>query len=368
MINQVDYYLISFLISTVGMFVLARRIIPRKQKRPLRVLNARDLPKVSIVVPARNEEHNLHRLLPSLHKLDYPNVETIVVNDHSTDRTKTVALSYGAKVIDGQDLPPGWNGKNWACHQSIPHVDGEIILFTDADTYHLPDSLKKAVSFFLSEELDLMSSFPYHKLNHRWEKLLGPFHSMVIAACAPYQPRPNHLFCIGQYMMFSKASYMRQRGHEDIWFEYPDDLALANRCLQEGGKYGVYSDKPLFEVQMYNTFREFIKGWRRNFLAGMRKSRLSTSLEVIFIFTALVVNIGFLEHPIYILPFIVSSGIVLLTQRTFGRFSTWGIILMPFSLMLFLWVSFLAVFDLMTGNMLLWKGRSYTQWTQNSSA
>ncbi len=161
---------------------------------------------------------------------------------------------------------------------------------------------------------------------------------------------------------------MRQRGHEDIWFEYPDDLALANRCLQEGGKYGVYSDKPLFEVQMYNTFREFIKGWRRNFLAGMRKSRLSTSLEVIFIFTALVVNIGFLEHPIYILPFIVSSGIVLLTQRTFGRFSTWGIILMPFSLMLFLWVSFLAVFDLMTGNMLLWKGRSYTQWTQNSSA
>ena len=105
-------------------------------------------PRVSIIVPARNEERNLPRLLASLTDLDYPDYEIIVVDDGSTDRTGAISrqaaaqASVSLRVLSAPPPAPGWTGKNAACARGAEAAYGEWLLFTDADTAHSSDSLK----------------------------------------------------------------------------------------------------------------------------------------------------------------------------------------------------------------------------------
>jgi len=91
-------------------------------------------PTLSIVVPARNEEANIPNLLRSLKGQVYVNDEIVVVDDHSEDKTATVAEKEGAKVIKSKQMPSGWTGKTWACHQGAQEATGEVLIFLDADT------------------------------------------------------------------------------------------------------------------------------------------------------------------------------------------------------------------------------------------
>ena len=118
------------------------------------------LPMLSIIVPARNEAHNLVHLLPSLQKLRYPGpMEVIVVDDNSTDGTSFVARAYGAKALCLNHLPDGWKGKPNACHRGARAAQGQWLLFTDADTIHQPDSAAQAVGHAIRNRLDGLSLF-----------------------------------------------------------------------------------------------------------------------------------------------------------------------------------------------------------------
>ena len=227
--------ILSIRLAWVGTAILIWRLVPRRRIGPESDKKLEGpWPKVSVVVPARNEEHNMSRLLASLTNLSYPNYEIVIVDDQSTDQTKAIAESYGVRIIGSKPTPEGWNGKNWACHQAIPYLTGNVFLFSDADTEHHKDSLERAVSFLLSSKGSMMSSLPYHRVESWWEKLIGPFYTILLAATAPYSPKPKRLFAIGQYLMFTRASYEKQGGHEAGFNQYPDDLALANACLQKG--------------------------------------------------------------------------------------------------------------------------------------
>ena len=121
---------------------------------------SRDL--VSLIVPCRNEEHNVDILLPSLLKQDYPNLELIFLDDRSTDRTFELLEKYRAqdsriRILRGKDLPAGWTSKNHALHQLAKEAKGKWILETDADTLHDPHSVSSAVSYAESRNLDLLT-------------------------------------------------------------------------------------------------------------------------------------------------------------------------------------------------------------------
>jgi len=104
-----------------------------------------DKPLVSIIIPAKNEEDNLKKLLKSLTKCTYPNLEIIVVDDNSTDRTFDVAKSYGAKVIHIDEHEEGFLGKLYACLQGFNHSSGEILIFVDADVELEKDAVNSIV-------------------------------------------------------------------------------------------------------------------------------------------------------------------------------------------------------------------------------
>jgi len=208
----------------------------------------------------------------------------------------------------------------------------------------------------------MMSSFPYHRVERWWEKLMGPFHTILMAATAPYSPKPKRLFAIGQFLMFSKESYKKQGGHAAVKNEYPDDLALANACLRSGGNFRIYAGPPLFEVRMYSDFKEFISGWRRNFLAGIQQSNGWATLEVILIYCGLTGSARLFTDWPYLIPASLGALLIIFRQKRWGRFSIFGVLLLPFSLLLFLLVTLMAVYDYWTGNILRWKGRTYTGW------
>src|SRR5688572_14332863 len=142
-----------------------------------------DRTRVSIVVPARNEAHNLPALLASLRALAPAAHEIILVDDHSTDGTGDLARAAGATVVTPPPLPPGWLGKLWACHAGAQAATGDLLLFSDADTVHAPWSLARAVARLEATGADLLSVIPTHAVVALWEKLQGVFQLLLLVAC-----------------------------------------------------------------------------------------------------------------------------------------------------------------------------------------
>ncbi|MBC7658716.1 MAG: glycosyltransferase [Chitinophagaceae bacterium] len=347
--------MISLACALCGFLLLSFRLWPRAaaDAPPLSLW-----PKVSIIIPARNEAHNLPLLLESLQSLDYPNFETIVVDDNSDDETARIAKSFGVHVITGAAKPEGWFGKPWACHQGSLAATGDYLLFTDADTWHKPESLKKALAECRQHNAQGMTALPYHSNPKLWEQLLGPFQLLLLALTHPYGlPKKGRVFAIGQYLIFDTLFYKQIGGHAAIRSQAVDDLSLAELVLAAKGRWFVYTGKNLYKVRMYTTLPEFLKGWRRNFRGGMEHNNALSSLEVVLYFMAM--TIGFDGGKASLLLSVMTLILLAFTQRRIGNFSFLGIVFLPFSILLFTSISILAVYDRLRARPLHWKNRIY---------
>ena len=137
------------------------------------------LPKVSIIVPARNEEKYIEKCLETLIEQDYSDYEIVVINDSSSDRTAEIIKNYSTTnsrvvYLNAEPKPDYWTGKNWACHQGYLKSTGDLIVFTDADTIHSLTSISLAVNHFLSEELDALTAMPKILATDFWTKITLP--------------------------------------------------------------------------------------------------------------------------------------------------------------------------------------------------
>ena len=153
--------------------IIIRRKFTLSLEYPVDIPNS---PQISIIVPARNEEHNIRRCLESLQKIEYPNIEFLVLNDRSTDRTGEIVIEIAQvdgriKLIQGSDLPDGWSGKAHAIHQAVSHATGDWLLFIDADVaIHKkaparrwdppPHRLRRQTHIF-SKQQPFFSNWPY---------------------------------------------------------------------------------------------------------------------------------------------------------------------------------------------------------------
>ncbi len=344
----------------IGLGLWTYRLWPRAMDSHLESPMLSQSEKVSIIIPARNEEANLPRLLQSLQTLDYPDYEVIVVDDQSTDKTLELARSYPVMVIEGRPKPEHWHGKTWACHQGVQKAKGKYFVFTDADTVHHPFSLKRAISRLKEQKAQGLSALPYHENPSLWERGLGPFQCLLLALTHPYQsPRPKNVFSIGQYLLFDAEFYKKFGGHEAIREEAIDDLSLANLLMKQGGTWTVWYGSPLFQVRMYASLSEFIKGWRRNFRGGYKHSSAFSGIEA----TLFIMALTAFRDPSVFTFFIsfISLGLLIHSQKKFGRYSVWGVLFFPFSLLTFIAISLAALFDKIVSNPLVWKDRSYAK-------
>lgn len=242
------------------------------------------LPRVSIVVPARNEEHNIGRCLAGLTAQDYPDFEVLVVDDRSEDGTAAVVRAHPAgnarrlEVVEGRPLPPGWFGKPWACRQGSDASTGELVLFTDADTVHAPDLLARAVAALREDRADALSLVGRQLMESFWERVVQPQVFSLIALRYPRLDRPvdggrwRDAVANGQYILLSREALDRLGGHEAVRGEVVEDIRLAQELVRAGGRITVRGAEDVFGTRMYRNLRELVEGWTKNLATGARQA------------------------------------------------------------------------------------------------
>ncbi len=329
--------------------------------------------RVSIIVPARNEAHNLPTLLASLDALDPKPLEVIVVDDHSSDGTGDIARSFGAIVVTPAPIPEGWIGKSWACWAGVQVARGDYLLFTDADTFHAPDSLQRSLGALLEENAGLVSLIPTHRVVAFWEKLQGVFQLLLlIATRAGARDEPGNgqrRFAIGQYLLFRRAVYEAVGGHKTIAARLSEDLALARVVADAGHGVRVMFAPGAMQVRMYpEGLRAFFAGWRRSFRDGQGSVGVRAVLEIVMVngwllgiplwmTTALVAGQWLLAAS-WASAYCITAWVVSREQRNYGSFPGWTALFYPGFVLLFVMISVSSFFDALRGTPVMWRGRS----------
>lgn len=232
---------------------------------------------VSIIVPARNEAHQIRRCLESLLRQDYPALEVIVVDDRSEDATLSILEQMATcdprlKVVEGKDLPAGWMGKNWAVHQGSRHATGDWLLFTDADSEHHPHALATTIRYALAEQADFITTMPYQVCGSFWEHVVQPVMILSALTAKPLSlmedETSDDVIAVGQFLVFNRAMYDRIGGHEAVKATVIDDVSLAKQVRRHGGRLRFPLAAALVRVRMYTNFMDLWRGWSKNLFGG----------------------------------------------------------------------------------------------------
>lgn len=231
-------------------------------------------PSVSILIPARDEEENIGTLLEQLATLEYRTLEIIVYNDHSDDKTESIVkhwatLNPAIKIINGQNPPQGWLGKNYACHELSKAAAGEILLFLDADVSVKKDLIKRSISHLQKYELHLLSIFPKQIVKSFGEKVSVPLMNWILLSLLPLsliRKSKNEAFSAanGQFMMFKAVTYKTIWPHEKCKSDRVEDIAII-RLFK---KNKLTSDTRLgdndISCRMYNGLETAVAGFTKN--------------------------------------------------------------------------------------------------------
>ena len=338
-------------------------------------------PFISVLVPARNEEENIGDCVKSLLNQDYPDFEVLVLDDNSTDGTlrilgKLSVENKRLRIFNGEPLPDGWFGKHWACHQLSQHANGEVFLFTDADTRHNPNSLKDGVAGMIAEKADLITAFPREEILSWGERMMVTLFPWFILCFLPlivaYRTQsPAFSAAIGQFLMISRKAYTKIGGHEAIKREAVDDVALARNIKANGLRWRMSLGHDQLHCRMYHSFREAYRGFTKNLFAGFNYKILT------FTFVWLCIGFAFLEPIIVLflgiirtnLPFmtLVLAGIGVLVSLVIWGTSHWRFgfpiyltLFYPISVILLLTIAFSSMLFALTGKA-GWKGRYFAK-------
>ena len=353
---------------------------------------------VSVLVPARNEERRIRDCLASLAAQEPPLREIILLDDRSTDRTAEIARELGfceepgsrLRLIRGVELPRGWVGKNWACHQLSEAADPAIahLLFTDADTIHSPGCVRVALDHARDVRADLLSLWP-DQITGTWsEKLVIPLGYLLFMAFHPFpllrwlQDRPERVArwgipgervamlgaANGQFLLFRREAYRLLGGHEALKDHLVEDIAFGRRVASrtgEGMRLVNADGIDLLKCRMYSGLAGLWEGFSKNLRPVFEESHLSFML------------FGLVIGGLFLLPFCLllagpalcspvfawsAAGLVmamrlLLTLRF--RTSWLGFIAHPFGIALALLIG-LNSWRLCLRRNIVWKGRVYS--------
>jgi glycosyltransferase involved in cell wall biosynthesis len=240
-----------------------------------------ELPRISIIVPARNEERHMEAALRSLLRLDYPDLEIVAVDDRSTDGTGAILDQLAAEfpalcVVHVADLPPGWLGKNHALGMGAGRATGHWLLFTDADITMAPDTLRRAIGYAQQNGLDHLTLTPGIVMP---SLLLQSFVvTFVTFFCIYFQPwkardpRSKRYIGVGAFNLVRRDAYRQVGTHEAIRMRPDDDMMLGKLIKKHGYRQDSASGIGLISVPWYGSVRELFVGLEKNAFSGVNYS------------------------------------------------------------------------------------------------
>lgn len=379
-------YLFLVIVCFVYFFVLVQN-----SKTSWQILDLRDdeLPFVSIIVPTLEEENNISKCLNSVTKLDYPNYEVIVVDGGSKDKTVEIAESFGVKVLVDANLPTGWIGKSYGCHIGYLEAKGDVILFTDADTKHAPESLKITVSHLLGSDVALFTMLPYLEAYRFYEFFPSYLYFLSFLCGGPREDvnnryAKNSFMASGQYMLFTREGYEELGGHTSISSSLVEDVALAKLVKEKELGLSFTDGTKLVQTRMYpDGFGQYFRAFRRAIWGGIvtltpwRIFFMILWLIYFILAPTFMIQSFFSKGPYFIwanytIGIIVNTGLYLAYAATFyfywrkrGDLKWYLALFFPITQFANFIVIGVAIYFGLRGKKVSWKGRYYsTQGTE----
>lgn len=361
------------------------------------------VPRVSVIVPARNEEDNIEPCLTSLLSQDYPNLEIIVVNDRSEDRTSEILARIHGEytkrrsetgadtgpspdlvLVDGKPCPPDWVGKNHALYQGYRVARGDFLLFLDADTLAHPSLVSRTVGYALQSSTGLLTLIHSCEFQCFWDSVVNSliFYLALFQKVERFNdPEDRAANAHGPFLLFRREAYEAIGGHEAIRSEVVEDLVLAERIKEKkkGLTWAITPD--LLVSRPYPTLADLRKGWGKVLFRAIERNRrllyanlLSPIFLAFYLLPAWVVSValgirGFAHGLDPVLFAALALGlsqilVVTATLRVLGilfRLSPIYPSAYPLGVFIVGWLQLEAVARYLTGKKVTWKGRYYRE-------
>jgi glycosyltransferase involved in cell wall biosynthesis len=229
---------------------------------------------VSVLIPARNEEKNIGNLLSDLIRQDYQNIEIIVFNDQSTDKTEQIVNKYfkldrRLNLVNSDGLPKGWLGKNYACHSLSKVANGEYFLFLDADVRISKDIIINTIAFSKRYKLGLLSIFPKQIMSTVSERITIPNMNYILLSLLPLVlVRKSNFQSLaaanGQFMLFNSKIYKELLPHEKMKSSKVEDIEIARYLKQNKIPVACLTGNETITCRMYECFNEAVNGFSKN--------------------------------------------------------------------------------------------------------
>ena len=339
-----------------------------------------EAPLVSILIPARNEEKNISRCLKMILKQDYPNFEVIVLDDNSCDKTYEIVEEFSkkdqrVKIFKGAQLKNGWMGKNYACHQLSRYANGSYLIFTDADTLHVGNSIAHSINSLMYHKLDALSVYPRQIMVTIHERMSVSFINFAIILFMPLllvkkARGPLFATAIGQFFLFEREAYFKMGGHEVVKGEILEDIHISKAVKKAGYKFMVFDGKNDIYCRMYRNLKEVIVGFNRFIFAAFDFNTVMIAicfffLLVLFLMPFIYLPLGFFVFDWSGLPInllIYQIIVVLIIRTTLAiRFKSkmFDILLHPLMMVYIFALAISSILHAKTGMGILWKGRTY---------
>ncbi len=323
--------------------------------------------KISVIIPARNEEENLMNILNDLKIQDTVLYEIICIDDGSEDRTAELISSFGAELVSVHDKPAGWTGKSYACQEGANRASGEIFLFLDADVRLSKKAIGKLLNAYENNNCTV-SVQPYHKVPKLYEQLSLFFNLILIAANGVSSPFNNNVGLFGPVILISKEDYIAAGGHFSVKNSIVDDLSLGENLHKNGLKFKLYLGDEDISFRMYNKgLRQLQQGWTKNFATGaLKASPAIIMMLVLWIgacatgminFFKLVFDYSFYNFVYAAVIYAIAAAEIWFGARKIGSFKGAAYIFYPFELLAFLLIFLYSMFKKIFNIKVTWKGR-----------
>ena len=322
--------------------------------------------KVSILIPARNEEDNILNLLVSIEKQNYQNYEVIILDDESADDTYAVCAGFAAahsrfRVIKGKPLPKGWLGKNYACHQLAQEARGDYFLFLDADERINNELINSALHRMNFRGLALLSLFTNQEMFTLGERLVVPLMHYILLNLLPLRlvyllKNPAVAAASGQFMLFNAAVY-----RQNLWHQLVKDKVIEDVEIMKMVKAAAYNGETLLangmiSCRMYKSYGEAIDGFGKNYLAAFSYNIFSLTLYLALLIGGPMIVLMTLNSQLILMM----AGLIMLTRimisLSSGQNAWYNVILHPVQMFSLTLIAFSSIQKHLTKTA-MWKGR-----------
>lgn len=356
--------LIIVIIGLMASMILFYRFPKIKGKSGANLMNI----KLSIVIPARNEEKNIALLLDDLQKQSVAIHEIICVDDASKDNTKAIIQSFGVRLVSIQEKPHDWLGKSWACASGASIATGDVLLFLDADVRLKEQALHRLISSYIKEQ-SVVSVQPYHKTQKFYEQFSLFFNFVQIAGNGSALPKPKNIGLFGPVIMISQQDYQAIGGHKSVKNCVVEDMALAQRLIDKKLDYRVLIGDEDISFRMYgNGFKSLLQGWTKNLATGAAKTPFGIGVLVFFFISSLtsvplqLIRFSILGNLswiiVYSVLYIIWIVVLLQLIKKVGKFKIWTVLIYPMLLLVFLSVFIVSLIKKIFKLKVTWKGRA----------